>query len=30
MIVVDYLQLLDAGQKTNNRSEAVGVVAQGA
>lgn len=26
MIVVDYLQLLDAGQKTSNRSEAVGVV----
>ena len=26
MIVVDYLQLLEAGQKTSNRSEAVGVV----
>ena len=29
MIVVDYLQLLDAGQKTNNRAEAVGVVTRG-
>lgn len=29
LIVADYLQLLDAGQKTNNRAEAVGVVTRG-
>lgn len=29
LIVVDYLQLLDAGQKTSTRAEAVGVVTRG-
>lgn len=29
LIVVDYLQLLDAGQKTSTRSEAVGIVTRG-